>query len=439
MKKTLLISMLLCAMICGAQGPQTLVNVQYDSWPGATVKGWLYLPADYNTSTKKYPVVFFYHGVGEAGSDPYVLLNNGIPNLIANGMRPDNITNPSDGQQYSFIVVSVQHWSWSPNPTWLPYELEWLKSNYRVDTSRVYVTGLSAGGKESYSAAIVNENVSRLVAASVPMSPAQVWPYDPTLVGQNQIHTWFFAGNADGTYTNNAINYSNDCNTLLPGSSQVNLYPGGHCCWNSYYNTTWHDPNTGLSIWEWMLTNQKAANTVQPLPVNFLSLDVQKDWNGARLSWKIEAQVNVQQYEVEKSVDGRRYTRVGVVAATDASQYSFTDQMVSGKTWYRIKSVDQDGRYKYSSIIIYNSGDSRVEIKAFPLPVQQELTLQHPAATASSRIMVHAVDGRLVKSVKTNAGTQQTIIDCSQLVKGTYFVKYDDGRGGGETLKITKG
>src|SRR5215210_5410131 len=86
---------ILIAQHLNAQGPQKLVTVPVGS--GISVKGWLYLPADYNNTSKSYPVVLFYHGAGEAGTDPFWLFNAGIPNLILNGMRPDNIINPADG------------------------------------------------------------------------------------------------------------------------------------------------------------------------------------------------------------------------------------------------------------------------------------------------------------------------------------------------------
>gem|GEM_PF-2615165 len=420
MKKMLVLSMALSAFVAQSQGPQQLVTVPITQWH--TAKGWLYLPQDYNTSTKKYPVVFFYHGVGEAGSNPYVLLNQGIPNLIANGMRPDNITNPADGQSYSFIVLSVQDGYWSPDPNWLPYELAWLKQNYRIGTNRVYVTGLSAGGQTSFGATVTNPEVSKLIAAAVPMSPAGLSSYNPALVNQNNIETWFFTGNSDGVFTANATTYSTECNTQYPGSSRLNVYSGGHCCWNNYYNVSWHDPASGYSVWEWMLINKRES--AQPLPVKFVSIDAKKENTSIRVHWKVVEEIYVSHYEVEKSLDGRTFSKMGQVAAAQQTAYSFEDKLHSINAYYRVKSIDMDGKTAYSSVIKWAGKSNSVQIKAFPIPATHTLNIQHPFGSYKMEVVNAA--GNLVQTKTFNSSIQQTSIDISHLQKGIYYVRYID-------------
>ena len=436
MKNTLLLfSFLLFAYFTKAQGPQQLVTVPYNTWSSAKVKGWLYLPEDYTTGTKNYPLVIFYHGLGEAGTDPNKLLTNGIPKLIAAGMRPDNITNPVDGKKYSFIVLSVQHWSWSPDPAWLPYQVKWMTANYRIDTNRVYVTGMSAGGQQSFRAASNDDNVSRLVAAAVPMSPANVSDYDPVLIEQNKIETWFFSGNTDGNYTVNATTYSSQCNMAYPGSSKLNIYSGGHCCWNTYYNISWKDPATNRSVWEWMLMNTKEESRV--LPVNFRTVDVFKQGNAINITWKVGDEINVSLYEVEKSKDGKSFTKAGELEAGGKEVYSFTEYGLPA-AYYRIKSIDHDGKYTYSTVVRYNAGGTSIVMKAFPSPAQNEITVQHPAGNNTGSLLLHGPDGRMIRSYTASEGTQQTTLDLSMLKPGSYYLRYRDEENTSETIKIIK-
>ena len=435
MKRSLALAMMLFFLSAGAQGPQQLVNVPINQW-GGIAKGWLYLPADYSSSNKQYPVVFFYHGLGEAGTNPYALLYQGLPLLISSGMRPDNILSPVDQKQYSFIVLSVQDQYWSPSAEWLPYELAWLKQNYRIDTSRIYVTGLSAGGQKSFHTTVVNPVVSKLITAAVPMSPANIDAGDLTLINQNKIETWFFTGDNDGIFTANAVNYSEECNLQYNGSSSLNMYNGGHCCWNTFYDTAWHDAGNGLSIWQWMLTNQK-ENT-EPLPVHSINLSAKQNNNSVVLGWEVEGEDNVAYYEAEKSSDGKSFFKIGSVPATGSSTYQYTDWTLSPKTYYRIKIVDTDGGLKYSSIINFSLGKSAVVLKAFPTPAKNSITLQHQNATAGSSISIHSTDGRIIKLIRPKISSQQTGVELTELQKGAYYIRFNDGKGMIETVMISK-
>jgi hypothetical protein len=66
------------------------------------------------------------------------------------------------------------------------------------------------------------------------------------------------------------------------------------------------------------------------------------------------------------------------------------------------------------------------------------VTIQHPTAVTKAKLLVTATDGRLLQTVAANSGAQQTSLDISSLRPGSYFIRYEDGSGMAETIKISK-
>ncbi|MBS1664283.1 MAG: T9SS type A sorting domain-containing protein [Bacteroidetes bacterium] len=111
-------------------------------------------PDDYNANpTKKYPVLFFFHGLGEAGpadgSQLSKQLNNALPQFISQGLKPSALA--EDGNLYKFIVVMPQRVGGSIDINQLYYILPDILKKVRADTTRLYITGLSYGGYGTWS------------------------------------------------------------------------------------------------------------------------------------------------------------------------------------------------------------------------------------------------------------------------------------------------
>ena len=99
----------------------------------------LYLPSDYSYSKKVYPLVLFLHGAGERGEDINFVEVHGIPKLI------------KMGKEFPFITIAPQcpfdrWWSDKVYVKALISLIEKTKTQYNVDDSRIYATGLSMGG-----------------------------------------------------------------------------------------------------------------------------------------------------------------------------------------------------------------------------------------------------------------------------------------------------
>jgi len=100
-----------------------------------------YLPKDYNTDTlKKWPLIIYLHGGSDRGTDLNKLYASGIPDQIYRG------------REFPFIIVSPQcpeHIRWSTD-NWFENFYKEVTDKYRIDTNRVYLTGLSLGGSGTW-------------------------------------------------------------------------------------------------------------------------------------------------------------------------------------------------------------------------------------------------------------------------------------------------
>src|ERR1700733_4506349 len=169
-----LLSLLLTAIVYAPSFSQTVIGRQnVDQYPitaaGALTYGLTWVPPDYNPA-KKYPLIIFLHGSGEGGdgiSGLNNLLNQGLPWWIARGFSPSAV-NPVDGKTYEFIVVSPQApsaWEWSYQYLEIQYILPNVLSRYSIDQSRIYITGLSAGGSGTWSCVTDDSTFARRIAA----------------------------------------------------------------------------------------------------------------------------------------------------------------------------------------------------------------------------------------------------------------------------------
>jgi len=174
------------------------------------------------------------------------------------------------------------------------------------------------------------------------------------------------------------------------------------------------------------------------LPVKFQTLDAKAVNSGVSLKWNVATEEDLSGYSIERSTDGRNFAQIAFVGANGQSNYSFVDNKAGSVSYYRIKSVDINGRYGYSTVALVKSGQSMIVLKAFPSPVIKSVSIQHPTAIAGSSITISSADGRVIKTIVPAAGMQQTEVDLSAAKAGLYLVRYNSGNGASETLKVLK-
>ncbi|SFE92743.1 Por secretion system C-terminal sorting domain-containing protein [Chitinophaga sp. CF118] len=249
-----------------AQGDQTKITVKLAT--GVTTGAWLHLPDDYSSTTTSYPLIIFIHGVGEAGTNVNDVLLHGLPKIISKGAKMQFTVG---GKLFKFITVSPQITNGWASADMIQSILDDVKSRYRIDASRIYLTGLSAGGYGTLNYVASGTNYSNNLAAIVPVSSAAIDAAKvPGLcnVASSNIASWFLIGSGDSflDIQKNYVTKINGCSPKYPALSTI--YTGGtHSdnVWDKAYDAThtYQSPN----IYEWMLQYSKGGTTVVPAPV----------------------------------------------------------------------------------------------------------------------------------------------------------------------------
>ncbi len=175
-------------------------------------------------------------------------------------------------------------------------------------------------------------------------------------------------------------------------------------------------------------TNKKIKDEV--LAVSWLSFIAQKSGtHTVMLNWSAKGSINNDHYDIERSSDGVSFTKIGSVKAVqseDVAHYNFNDAMaLSGNNYYRLKQVDKDGTYEYSSIQKVNLDEAAKHWNLYPNPAKNNTTLFALNNYTKAAIVISDMNGRIVyrTTVINVVAGQQFNIPVQQLSKGLYVIK----------------
>lgn len=148
------------------------------------------------------------------------------------------------------------------------------------------------------------------------------------------------------------------------------------------------------------------------LPVKLDAFTVTRSGTDAQVKWTTVSEINCSHFEVERSYDGVNFTLAGVKQATGNSasdiSYDYTDPITvsSGNIYYRLRSVDIDGKATYSKIVSLRLNNG---------PVKSLITYPNPF-TSSLKLEMNAEQAETVKLRITNA-TGQVVLSRDVLVQ----------------------
>jgi len=184
--------------------------------------------------------------------------------------------------------------------------------------------------------------------------------------------------------------------------------------------------------------------SMAPLPVTFTTIKATQKNANVEVTWKVENENNMRQYEVQRSLDGNNFLKVSTIDAINggANNYSWNDEHpLSGYNYYRIRSIDINGEAKYSDIVKVLVGQLVSEIAVNPNPVTNStIKLQFTNEVAGIYgINLSNAAGQIImtKTITHAKGSSLEIIKLNNpFLKGIYqleIIKPDDKQ---EVIKL---
>ncbi len=143
-----------------------------------------------------------------------------------------------------------------------------------------------------------------------------------------------------------------------------------------------------------------------PLPIELVSFDATVVNGSVVMKWVTASELNNDFFTIERSLDAEKFEVVEIVqgAGTTSLQTSYSTEdkfPYVGKSYYRLKQTDYDGKFSYSNIVLVDVKELAYGVVAlYPNPINNTgtLSISYNSDSASDVIVtVSDISGRLIK------------------------------------------
>jgi hypothetical protein len=169
---------------------------------------------------------------------------------------------------------------------------------------------------------------------------------------------------------------------------------------------------------------------IDPLPLALLQLNAKAiDNKHINVQWETNNELNVNRYEIERSIDSKNFFYRGVQSAKGNSLYNFLDNLdiASSTIYYRLKMMNNDGSFTYSNIVSVKVASNNNNYTIYPNPFSNIINIDYTSLTNETAILkLISDDGKLINSQKVSLRIGENhlkIINNDKLTKGIYIVE----------------
>ena len=160
-------------------------------------------------------------------------------------------------------------------------------------------------------------------------------------------------------YSGGLINNSGS-NSQIKIGNQIKLDKN-----NTVSGAKYASSSTGVSPNGFADLSPSSSERTSTLPVKFINFAVVKKGEAMVINWATAEEVNANYYLVERSDNAKDWKGIAMVMAfgnsTEVNNYSFTDKANTATVYYRIKQVDNNGKFTYTGVRIFKN-ESTIQI-----------------------------------------------------------------------------
>jgi len=151
------------------------------------------------------------------------------------------------------------------------------------------------------------------------------------------------------------------------------------------------------------------------------------------LRWTTMSEANNLYFDIEKSVDGFNFTKIGTTLGRNhsnaATDYGFEDGSLMPKQFYRLKIIGADGNYMYSNTVQLRRQNLKTESVFFDNHLPDKLIVKvNSPSEKKANIQIIDVLGRQreIKNTAFDKGENLYTIDIHSLSRGLYYLIFTD-------------
>lgn len=166
------------------------------------------------------------------------------------------------------------------------------------------------------------------------------------------------------------------------------------------------------------------------LPLSFVSFSLSAAKQGVTVEWLTAQEVDVDHFEIERSLNGTTWTSAGRIAAkgsTAKNVYEYTDVAASGATiYYRVKEVDRNGIFSFSAIKSINNVVNAAAAVTIRPAGQGNIVIAFSQPLGQSVVVrMISLSGQVVKQQALTAAGGQVMLNTG--LKGDYIIQITNG------------